>query len=148
MTRVPERAPITVLASLPRFTRIARRVRKTITASLPRLTKRPVALEVFLISDPEMRRLNRRTRGNNRPTNVLSFEERGEVPHPELPKNVEAKGEIYLAPDHIARRGEYVEPLALHGLLHLFGYTHGNARDRMKMERKEKKLMKLVIGKR
>lgn len=123
-------------------------LRRTFRHVLPHLTKRPVALGVFLVSDAEMKRINRRTRGKDTATNVLSFPESARIPHPELSKGTRALGEIILAPDFIGRRNENLEALAVHGLLHLFRYTHKKARDRMKMERMEEKLLKLVIGKR
>lgn len=139
---------ITVEASRAKFSPTVRRLRGMFAEVLPRLAKRSVQLGVFLISDAEMKHINRRTRGKDKATNVLSFEEADKIPHPEFPKGVKVLGEIFLAPDYIARKGEDVGALAVHGLLHLFGYTHAGARDRMRMERKEKTLLKLVIGKR
>jgi rRNA maturation RNase YbeY len=137
------RTKVAVEASLPRFRGAVYTVRHVVAAALPHLSKRPVSVNVFLISDREMRAVNRTTRRKDCATNVLSFPESGTVPHPELPKGVVAKGEVYLAPDYIARKGERLEPLVRHGLLHLFGYTHRRVRDRMKMERKERELSRL-----
>lgn len=149
---------ITVEASRAKFSPAARRLRGTLAKVLPRLTRRPVELGVFLVSDPEMKRINRRTRGKDKVTNVLSFPDGGAVadprrsrdeamPHPEVPKNTLPLGEIFLAPDFIEQKSEDLEALAVHGLLHLFGYTHARRRDRMKMEKKEKTLLKLVVDK-
>ncbi|MBI2278891.1 MAG: rRNA maturation RNase YbeY [Candidatus Brennerbacteria bacterium] len=137
----PPRASIVFHASEPRFACFAASVRRVLRTSLLRLSKHPAALGVFLVSDAEMRRINRRAKGKDRPTNVLSFVEPPQMPHPELPRAVRARGEIFLAPDFIARRNEDIKLLAVHGLLHLFGYTHGSARDRMRMERKERQLL-------
>ena len=131
---------LTLSAVHPRFSRFLPSVRRTLLKCLPCLTKRPVQLGVFLVSDTEMRRINKRVRGKDQPTNVLSFSESVAVPHPELPDGIRALGEIFLAPDLIARKGEDLEALAVHGLLHLFGYTHGRARDRIEMETKESEL--------
>ncbi|GEM_PF-359202 len=142
---------ITVEASRARFRPVARRVRQAARKALSRLTKRPVYVGVFLVSDKEMKAMNRSTRGKNKCTNVLSFPDGGAfvdsprkldkvMPHPELPRGTRALGEIFLAPDFIVRKKEDIEFLLIHGLLHLFGYTHGKARDRIEMERKEDEL--------
>ena len=142
---------ITVAISLPRFRDDARRVRRVLVKTVPRLTKRQVHVGVFLISDTEMRTMNRVHRGKDKATNVLSFAESARMPHPDLPKVVRVLGEVFLAPDFIARKSEDLEALAVHGLLHLFGYTHTHARDRIEMETKEDELYGLYgnrIGRR
>ena len=127
-------------SSHTRFAHHLPALRRTLRRVLPHLTERPVALGVFLVSDAEMRALNRASRGKDKPTNVLSFEEPSRMPHPELPKGTRVLGEIVLAPDLVARKGEDLAELLVHGLLHLFGYTHGTARDRIEMETKEDEL--------
>ena len=136
---------VTITASTTRFSRLVPTLQRALRTALRGVTKTPVHVGFFLISDAEMRRINRRTRGKDRATNVLSFEETPRaVPHPELPKGTRAQGEIFLAPDYIARKKEDPVALAIHGLLHLFGYTHAKARDRMRMERKERALLAAV----
>ena len=89
-------------------------------------------LEVYLVSDEEIRRLNRRFRGKDKPTNVLSF---SSAPDFLIPKARQSfLGEIFLAPDYAFRQKESMARLLVHGLLHLFGYTHLNVRDKIKME--------------
>lgn len=139
---------ITVETSRVKFSPATRRLRGMLAEVLPRLTRRSVQLGVFLISDAEMKHINRRTRGKDKPTNVLSFSEPAPPalgPHPEVPKGTLTLGEIFLAPDFIERQNENLEALAVHGLLHLFGYTHKKARDRMRMERMEEKLIRLLV---
>lgn len=131
---------ITVEASRTKFSPAARHLRRVLAKVLLRLTKRPVHIGVFLVSDLEMRRISRRTRKKDKSTNVLSFEEVAKIPHPEIPKGTKVLGEIFLAPDYIARKGEDIAALLIHGLLHLFGYTHRGRRDRIEMETKEDEL--------
>lgn len=138
---------VLVSASRGRFEKHTARARRTLRGALTRLRKHRAACEVFFITDAEMRRLSRITRGKNRPTNVLSFPA-GDFPRPDLPRGCRHLGELYLAPDLIARRSESLPALLVHGLLHLLGYTHERARDRIRMERKEQELLKLVNGKR
>ncbi|TSA44143.1 rRNA maturation RNase YbeY [bacterium] len=120
------------------------------------LGKENIGLEVYLISDREMRVLNRRFLGKDKTTNVLSFtptpESRGRKPmvrgltaardpfRPDFKKNTRYLGEIFLAPDYARARKEKLGRLFTHGFLHLLGYTHGRKRDRIKMEKLEDRL--------
>ena len=98
------------------------------------------AVNIALVSDQEIRTLNRRFRGMDRATDVLSF------PSPEPRAPSPALGDIAIARG-VARRqareaghSPHIEwrVLALHGLLHLLGYDH--ERDDGRMERVERKL--------
>jgi probable rRNA maturation factor len=92
---------------------------------------------IALVGDATMRRLNRRYRGKDRPTDVLSFapDTRGPI-----------LGDIAIATG-VARRqareaghayAQELRVLALHGLLHLLGYDHET--DDGRMERLEGRL--------
>ena len=93
---------------------------------------------VAIVSDDEVRRLNRRYRRKNRTTDVLSFSSdvSGEL------------GDVVIAAGVARRQAEeaghavYVEYriLALHGLLHLLGYDHDG--DDGRMARLEARLRK------
>lgn len=81
---------------------------------------------IALVADGEMRRMNRRFRGKDRPTDVLSFPSGAPRTGPRL------LGDIAIGVG-VARRqakraghayGEELRLLALHGLLHLLGYDH------------------------
>jgi len=126
------------------FASEARLVRRTLVRALAAF-RGAYALEVYLLPKSAMRELNRRFHGKDAPTNVLSFTSPGKFPHPDLP-DAEYRGEVYLCPPVIREREESMEHLAVHGLLHLLGYTHAGKRDTMKMERKEKELLKRVMG--
>jgi len=102
-------------------------------------------LSVALVSDARIRSLNRRYRGVDRPTDVLSFPGDGRRA-PGLEPRVMSLGDIVIARG-VARRqareaghSELTEwrVLALHGLLHLLGYDH--ERDRGRMRRVEARL--------
>jgi len=95
---------------------------------------------VTLVSDARIRQLNRKYRGCDYPTDVLSFPA-GSSPTPDA-----FLGDIVIARG-VARRqarsaghSESVEfrVLALHGLLHLLGYDH--ERDEGTMARVERRL--------
>jgi probable rRNA maturation factor len=103
-------------------------------------------LSVLLVSDAEMRRLNRDWRGRDRPTDVLSFAQRegaGGAPDGLL-------GDVVISVDTARRQarsgrrplGREAERLLVHGLLHLLGYDHErSAREAAQMKRKERELV-------
>ncbi|MCR4275364.1 MAG: rRNA maturation RNase YbeY [Candidatus Wolfebacteria bacterium] len=108
------------------------------------------AIDIFLIGDSQIRSINKKFRGKNKPTNILSFVEPKKFPHPEL-KSVKGSvknfiGEIYLNIDTVndftgLKEHLKLDNLLAHGLLHLLGYIHNTKNDRMKMEKKEKWLI-------
>ena len=122
-----------------RFLRSGKTVERTLFDALHLLKKKNVALEVHLLTDKEMKAINKATRGKNEPTNVLSFEAGG-FPYVDE-GGVVYLGEIYLAPHVVKARKENIKFLAIHGLFHLLGYTHEEKRDTMKMERAEDLLL-------
>ena len=97
-------------------------------------------VNVLVTSSRELRQLNRRYRGKDKPTDVLSFS-------PVLGSDAFG-GDIAICADIAARNArslghspaEEVKILALHGLLHLAGYDH--ERDNGEMARKEQGLRK------
>ena len=103
-------------------------------------------LAVALVSDGKMRALNRRFRGVDRPTDVLSFPAERV---PTLPASGPwVLGDVVIATG-VARRqaraaghdvSVELRRLALHGLLHLLGYDH--ARDDGRMARFEQRLLR------
>ena len=105
-------------------------------------------VNVALVSDSQIHDLNRRFRGVNTPTDVLSFVERPFRGRGRVPPGLNGRfcGEIAIARG-VARRQareaghpEHIEwrVLALHGLLHLLGYDHED--DDGRMQRVERKL--------
>ena len=86
-------------------------------------------LTVAVVSDRRMRTLNRTFRGQDRPTDVLSFPVgEGEA----APAGPRPLGDIVIALGVATRQaaeqghalGTELRVLALHGLLHLLGYDH------------------------
>ncbi len=103
--------------------------------------KKRGAIELHLITNGEMRTINNVTRGKNKATNVLSFEALG---FPRADKK-NYLGEVYLAPDFIKKQKQDIELLAVHGTLHLLGYTHEEKRDRIVMERVEDEILSFIV---
>lgn len=89
-------------------------------------------LELRLVDDVEIARLNREFLGMTGPTNVLSFPA-------EDPERPEYLGELALSVDTLTREAalygqdpqSHLVRLLAHGLLHLAGYDHGQAMEAM-----------------
>jgi probable rRNA maturation factor len=98
-------------------------------------------ITVRIVGTAEARILNRRFRGRDYATNVLSF--------PYASRRGRVQGDIVLCAPVIARealaQGKPVEAhlahLTVHALLHLQGYDHLRRRDAARMEALEKKLL-------
>jgi probable rRNA maturation factor len=105
----------------------------------------PRDIAILLTDDAAVRDLNRRFRGQDKATNVLSF------PAPPTPGNPPGAplGDIALAFGVCqAEAGVQGKPLAdhlrhlvIHGVLHLAGYDHHGADDAARMERIERDLL-------
>jgi probable rRNA maturation factor len=103
-------------------------------------------MTIALVSDARMRTLNRRYRGKDYATDVLSFPAAADDPRPQSRVTSRHLGDIVIARG-VARRQaraaghagpEELRILALHGLLHLLGYDH--ERDDGQMARLERRL--------
>jgi len=145
----------------PKVKPYAQIVRKTLVRGLGLLRKNCAVLDVYFIRNKEMRFLNKNYRGKDKATNILSFEEPKQFPHPELDsrkkssrgrrmrKGVQHLGELYLNISYIQKearvRGTPYSVLftqySIHGLLHLLGYKHSTKNDRIQMEKREKFLI-------
>ena len=95
-------------------------------------------VDVLITSGTHIRRLNRRFRNKNSPTDVLSF-----------PSTDSTAGDIAISAEIAARNAlrlghsamEEIQILILHGLLHLAGYDHET--DAGAMARKEARLRRV-----
>jgi probable rRNA maturation factor len=96
---------------------------------------------VLLTTDAALRNLNKRFRGKNKPTDVLSF-----PVDPAQPGAKELAGDLAISIPTARRQAAAqqhalsteIKVLVLHGLLHLAGYDHET--DSGQMERRERKL--------
>ena len=103
-----------------------------------------VALVIRLVDEGEIRALNRDFRGQDRPTNVLSFP--FEAP---LPVTSRLLGDVVVCAPVIeaeARaqgksRNAHWAHMILHGVLHLIGYDHALEREAQLMEARERELL-------
>ena len=93
---------------------------------------------ILFTNDAELQALNRRWRGLDKPTDVLSFPADG----PDIPGEPAYLGDIALAYEtamadavKMARPAEaHVSHLLVHGFLHLLGYDHVESADAAVME--------------
>jgi probable rRNA maturation factor len=96
---------------------------------------------VLLTDDAAVRDLNARFRGQDKPTNVLSF------PAPENPEGL--LGDLALARGVLVREASeqgkplahHLQHLVIHGVLHLIGYDHETDGDAERMESLERQLL-------
>ena len=109
-----------------------------------------VEVSVRLAPDAEVHELNKRYRGRDKPTNVLSFP----MVQPDLLDTVARNsddgevllGDIVLAHGVCAREAaekgialaDHAAHLVVHGVLHLLGYDHGTDEEADAMERIER----------
>jgi rRNA maturation RNase YbeY len=137
---------------------LAGRLRRSARRLLRALRLDGAELSVVLVSDAEMRRLNRRWRRKDRPTDVLSFAQRdgaGGDPHATWSRGEKGApggllGDVVISVDTARRQagergaslGREGDRLLVHGLLHLLGYDHErSAAEARRMQRRERTLL-------
>lgn len=142
---VPARA---WLRDLPRAASLCRAAAR---AALGRIRNAPPAGEIGIVlaGDSFVRALNRRHRGKDKPTNVLSFPGLDGSPL-RLPAGVPLLlGDVVLARETILREAaaadkkpaHHLSHLVVHGVLHLFGHDHQGDSEARRMERLEREAL-------
>ena len=113
---------------------------------------RPVEVSILLTDDARMRALNRDFRGQDRPTNVLSFPGEADIPHHGAALLI---GDVAVALETTEREAiaqgkslaDHLCHLVVHGILHLLGYDHVHDADAQAMETAERDILaRLAIG--
>lgn len=109
-------------------------------------------LDVALVSDSEIAKLNREYRGKDRPTDVLSFPqlEGEEVADGDQEVHL---GDVVVSIETASRQAldggwsveEEAARLLLHGLLHLLGYDHANGGDEEACMKAEEQRLVVVL---
>ena len=133
---------VVVLSLEKRFKKFDGKIKKTALKTFKILKKKNVSVEIYLAGNQKMRFLNKKFRGKNKSTDVLSFEEPKGFIYPPSTGGLKFKpiGEIYINMSMVKSQMSCVG-LLIHGLLHLFGYNHKKKNDRIKMEKIEKKIL-------
>ena len=124
--------------------------RRAARAAAP-LPPRAGVIHVIVTDDRELRRLNRRYRGKDRPTDVLSFSylEAGRAPDG-------VAGDVFVSHQTLARDARRLEVtpahlalrIVVHGCLHVVGYDHETDAGAARMERRERALLRRVLPER
>jgi rRNA maturation RNase YbeY len=103
-------------------------------------------VDVTLLSDTGMRRLNRRATGRRGLTDVIAYA----LPQPDGT----LLGDVYICPDaaaretqHNGRLDEELVRLVVHGTLHVLGYDHpeGPGRTRSAMWRRQERYVRRLL---
>jgi probable rRNA maturation factor len=118
-------------------------MRAIAAAASPTLGDAEIA--VVLTNDAEIQALNRQWRGQDKPTNVLSF------PAPPIKEKGQPRllGDIVIAYETTAREAQnegklladHLSHLAVHGLLHLLGHDHETEAEAEAMEHEERSIL-------
>src|SRR5947209_9335003 len=117
-------------------------LRRWVRTVLQHLNQTQAELSLALVTDPEIHDLNRRYRGKDRPTDVLSFPLADALQSSLL-------GEVVISVETAARQAqrrghslrEELQTLLIHGVLHLLGYDHEvSRREAIRMRRKEREV--------
>ena len=103
-----------------------------------------VVFNVIIINNDEIHEINRKYRGVDRATDVISFALEDDKTFEVVETNMRILGDIYISIDKAREQAENyghslkreLSFLAVHGLLHLLGYDHMN-------EEEEKEMFKL-----
>lgn len=155
--RVAARPRVAILIETPEWPRrlqtaaaLARRAVREVLADQPQ--RRSVELSVVLTDDRAVRRLNRDWRGQDKPTNVLSFpSQSGPGTAPRLPAGVPVPlGDVVVAcgvaSAEAAAQGKslraHLAHLVVHGVLHLLGHDHQADAEAERMEALEAQILR------
>ncbi|MBM4402866.1 MAG: rRNA maturation RNase YbeY [Candidatus Cloacimonetes bacterium] len=108
-------------------------------------------IALTLVNSAEMRSLNRRFRGQDATTDVLSFTVEGD----DLPIQIRDEvliGDIVIDINQIEKQRGHINVkdelirVYIHGLLHLLGYDHIRSQDKEVMEQTEQKYLTRMKG--
>ncbi|WP_460020141.1 rRNA maturation RNase YbeY [Magnetospira thiophila] len=106
----------------------------------------PVEAALVLADDATVQGLNRDYRGQDKPTNVLSFADLGEDQAGEVARLlgdvvVALETTVHEAADQGKSLSDHFSHLVVHGMLHLLNYDHLSDDDAEHMEQKERAIL-------
>ena len=125
---------------------------KNVDAIMANLNCLDKEISILLMSDDDIRQLNKKFRDYDKPTDVLSFPQNSDEDPP-------VAGEIILgdiaisldkaktqAKEHGLKLKEEIVLLLIHGILHLLGYDHEiSEQEEIKMRNKTRELFKEIF---
>ena len=107
----------------------------------------PCELSIVLANDEFVRKLNKKFRGENKPTNVLSFP--AAMDNMNMVGDIPSLGDIVLALETVLAEAQenlsqHFSHLIVHGCLHLVGHDHLEEAEAVKMETLEVEILKTL----
>lgn len=128
--------------------RLLKKTARSVFSALPSVKQRKFVdkkIQIAVVSRKEALRLNRNYRHKHSPANVLSFNL--EASPQAFPKEAgdDLAGIVVISPAVAKEQGIDSAGLVVHGLLHLFGYGHQDAKSARIMEAQQAK--SLAAGK-
>jgi len=107
----------------------------------------PCEVNILITDNKTIRKYNRKFRGIDRPTDVLSFPMQS-IKSP-VDKDIHLLGDVIISMQMIHQHAlEYGNPvkhetthMIVHSILHLLGYDHKNTRSEQIMQKKERKIL-------
>jgi probable rRNA maturation factor len=136
------RPPVSVFTGRYRLSSGLKKNVLTLARRIIKGERKSLNANLIFIDDAKMKKLNRRFRGRDKTTDVLSF--------PIEANGKKVEGEIYISVPQANRQaplfgnnteGEILR-LAAHGFLHLLGYDHHTGEERNEMFAREEKYLK------
>ncbi len=127
---------------------------KSICKSFPkkyRFLDKKISLTLLLSNNKNIKKLNKKFRNKNKPTDILSFPFENKIKK----KNVSYLGDIVMSYNFMDRpknqsSGSFKDKVIktfIHGFLHLLGFDHNQLKDYKKMFKEEQNIYKSVIKK-
>ncbi len=111
-------------------------------------------ISIHVINDKKIRKINKKYRNKDKPTDVLSFSQLEGLEFPRIPEEPLILGDILISYETALRQSqEYGHSLeyemirlVVHGIYHLLGYDHERSKEEnCIMSRKEKQLIKHIL---
>ncbi len=100
-------------------------------------------ISIAFVNSAEIKKLNKKYRKKNKPTDVLSFGEvlgfKSASPVGLWPRDL---AEVVICPEIVKKNGEKLEKMLVHGILHILGYDHEKSeKDAEIMQEKQAKYL-------
>ena len=123
---------------------------KKISRKIPLFKKKNITFTILLTNSLNMKKLNRKFRNCNKSTDVLSFPYSSSNNLKLIKKKKVYLGDIAASYEIIKKRSNQknflleFDKVWIHGFLHLLGYDHFTNKDFSKMNKLEKKILKVI----
>ncbi len=109
-------------------------------------------VSLLLCNDAVIRELNKKYRGSDTPTDVLSFSQIEGDDEPAVTQGIRTLGDIVISLERVKENAEMenedyeneLKRVIIHGILHLLGYDHAEGEE-SSMIKKQEKILKDVM---